>query len=85
MGCLVSYALMLFARACIISTTEALPPLVEGTLAAVVAASSGASLEKVIEEASNSLYPKKIQLGENFVQPKSDINAPAKIHGASWQ
>ncbi|WP_193015981.1 dihydroxyacetone kinase phosphoryl donor subunit DhaM [Proteus sp. FME41] len=61
-------------------------PLVEGTLAAVVAASSGASLEKVIEEASNSLYPKKIQLGENFVQPKNDINAPVKIHGkeASW-
>lgn len=61
-------------------------PLVEGTLAAVVAASSGASLENVIEEASNSLYPKKIQLGENFVQPKNDINAPVKIHGkeASW-
>ncbi|MBG3081775.1 dihydroxyacetone kinase subunit DhaM [Proteus mirabilis] len=61
-------------------------PLVEGTLAAVVAASSGASLEKVIEEASNSLYPKKIQLGENFVQPKNDINALVKIQGkeASW-
>ncbi|MEW4517883.1 dihydroxyacetone kinase phosphoryl donor subunit DhaM [Proteus vulgaris] len=61
-------------------------PLVEGTLAAVVAASSGASLEKVIEEATNSLYPKKIQLGENFVQPKNDINAPVKLQGkeASW-
>lgn len=61
-------------------------PLVEGTLAAVVAASSGASLEKVLEEASQSLYPKKIQLGENFSQPQSHLTLPTTIQGkeARW-
>lgn len=61
-------------------------PLVEGTLAAVVAASSGASLEKVLEEASQSLYPKKIQLGENVVAQQENTNTPAKIQGkeAHW-
>ncbi|MEQ4925504.1 dihydroxyacetone kinase phosphoryl donor subunit DhaM [Proteus hauseri] len=61
-------------------------PLVEGTLAAVVAASSGASLQKVLEEASQSLYPKRIQLGENFSPPQSNLTLPAKIHGkeARW-
>lgn len=56
-------------------------PLVEGTLAAVVAASSGASLEKVIEEASNALCPKKIQLNESVDQSKEETHEERKIQG----
>jgi PTS hybrid protein len=40
-------------------------PLVEGTLAAVVAANSGASLEQVLIEAQGALQAKKAQLGEH--------------------
>lgn len=39
-------------------------PLVEGTLAAVVAANSGASLEQVVAEAQGALQAKQAQLGE---------------------
>ncbi|MDN6088279.1 MAG: dihydroxyacetone kinase subunit DhaM, partial [Enterobacterales bacterium] len=38
-------------------------PLVEGTLAAVVAASAGASLEDVEREAQSALQAKKAHLG----------------------
>ncbi|VTR54541.1 PTS-dependent dihydroxyacetone kinase, phosphotransferase subunit dhaM [Serratia fonticola] len=39
-------------------------PLVEGTLAAVVAANAGASLEQVLAEAQGALQAKQAQLGE---------------------
>lgn len=39
-------------------------PLVEGTLAAVVAANSGAGLEQVLAEAQGALLAKQVQLGE---------------------
>lgn len=42
-------------------------PLVEGTLAAVVAASSGASLEKVLEEANHALTPKRCNWVKTWV------------------
>ncbi len=62
-------------------------PLVEGTLAAVVAASSGASLEKVLEEANHALTPKKMQLGENMGGSEpNDVTPSIQIHGkeAHW-
>lgn len=62
-------------------------PLVEGTLAAVVAASSGASLEKVLEEANHALTPKKMQLGENMGGSEpNDVTPSIQMHGkeAHW-
>lgn len=41
-------------------------PLVEGAIAATVAASTGASIEQVIAEARSALTAKAIQLGVNF-------------------
>ena len=46
-------------------------PLVEGTLAAVVAANSGASLEQVVAEAQGALQAKQAQLGEATSTAKS--------------
>lgn len=48
-------------------------PLVEGTLAAVVAASSGASLSEVRAEAMEALAAKATQLGENISAPPSTV------------
>lgn len=61
-------------------------PLVEGTLAAVVSASSGAKLETVLEEASSALLPKKEQLGENVSNVTENTDTPVKIEGkeAHW-
>lgn len=46
-------------------------PLVEGTLAAVVAANSGAGLEQVLAEAQGALLAKQAQLGEAVPAAKS--------------
>ena len=54
-------------------------PLVEGAIAAVVAASSGASLEEVLASARTSLNPKISQLtGDNTLlkEAKSSLNLP---------
>ncbi|CNJ13204.1 dihydroxyacetone kinase subunit DhaM [Yersinia aldovae] len=48
-------------------------PLVEGTLAAVVAASSGASLAEVRAEAMGALMAKASQLGEDASVPASHV------------
>ena len=52
-------------------------PLVEGTLAAVVAANSGASLEQVAAEAQGALQAKQAQLGEASSAAKS-LSLPLK-------
>jgi len=48
-------------------------PLVEGTLAATVSAAAGASIEKVMMDAQNSLQAKRVQLG----LPPQDAPVPA--------
>lgn len=45
-------------------------PLVEGTLAAVVAANSGAGLEQVLAEAQGALLAKQVQLGKPRLRQK---------------
>ncbi len=52
-------------------------PLVEGTLAAVVAASSGAGLSEVITEAENALNAKRSQLGSEPVQQTKEEKLPS--------
>lgn len=61
-------------------------PLVEGTLAAVVAASSGASLAEVKAEAMGALAAKAAQLGESVVEPISSavIKSPPDAQSVSW-
>ncbi|AGP46083.1 dihydroxyacetone kinase phosphoryl donor subunit DhaM [Serratia plymuthica] len=56
-------------------------PLVEGTLAAVVAANSGAGLEQVLAEAQGALLAKQVQLGEAAPAAKS-VELPL-THGKS--
>jgi len=56
-------------------------PLVEGTLAAVVAANSGAGLEQVMAEAQGALLAKQVQLGEAAPAVKS-VELPL-THGKS--
>lgn len=56
-------------------------PLVEGTLAAVVAANSGAGLEQVLAEAQGALLAKQVQLGEAAPAVKS-VELPL-THGKS--
>ncbi|WP_431224978.1 dihydroxyacetone kinase phosphoryl donor subunit DhaM [Serratia sp. L9] len=50
-------------------------PLVEGTLAAVVAANSGGSLEQVLAEAQEALQSKQTQLGE-AIPTRESLNLP---------
>ncbi len=50
-------------------------PLVEGTLAAVVAANAGGSLEQVLAEAQGALQAKQAQLGEEIPASKP-LNLP---------
>lgn len=58
-------------------------PLVEGTLAAVVAANSGASLEQVVAEAQGALQAKQAQLGE--ASPTKSAALPlAQGKSATW-
>ena len=61
-------------------------PLVEGTLAAVVAASSGASLADVRAEAMGALIAKATQLGEEAAAPASNAvaKAAADAQSGSW-
>lgn len=63
-------------------------PLVEGTLAAVVAASSGASLSEVRAEAMEALSAKATQLGENISAPTTNRTAVTKAapdaQSVSW-
>ncbi|NLS54443.1 dihydroxyacetone kinase phosphoryl donor subunit DhaM [Hafnia alvei] len=63
-------------------------PLVEGTLAAVVAASAGASLEAVEREAQSALQAKKAQLGEQEPTHASAPNQAAPLscdeQGVNW-
>lgn len=61
-------------------------PLVEGTLAAVVAASSGASIETVLKEANQALLPKKSQLGEPIDTVQNSAKMPKRMQGkeAHW-
>ncbi|WP_145592675.1 dihydroxyacetone kinase phosphoryl donor subunit DhaM [Yersinia bercovieri] len=61
-------------------------PLVEGTLAAVVAASSGASLADVRAEAMGALAAKAAQLGENVAEPVSSAVAKSApdAQSVSW-
>ncbi|WP_145515693.1 dihydroxyacetone kinase phosphoryl donor subunit DhaM [Yersinia aleksiciae] len=61
-------------------------PLVEGTLAAVVAASSGASLADVRTEAMGALTAKAAQLGESVAEPVSSAVAKSApdAQSVSW-
>lgn len=60
-------------------------PLVEGTLAALVAANSGASLEQVLAEAQGALQAKQAQLGEKIPGQKP-LNLPLKQgKSLSWK
>ncbi|TQI82314.1 phosphocarrier protein HPr /phosphoenolpyruvate--protein phosphotransferase /dihydroxyacetone kinase DhaM subunit [Serratia fonticola] len=60
-------------------------PLVEGTLAAVVAANSGGSLEQVLAEAQEALQGKQAQLGETIPASKP-LNLPLKQgKSLSWK
>lgn len=63
-------------------------PLVEGTLAAVVAASSGASLADVRVEAMGALAAKAAQLGESVTTPAvssvESTNAAPDAQSVSW-
>lgn len=63
-------------------------PLVEGTLAAVVAASSGASLSEVRAEAMEALAAKAAQLGENVSTPGTNQTEAIKVtpdaQSVSW-
>lgn len=59
-------------------------PLVEGTLAAVVAANSGASLEQVVAEAQGALQAKQAQLGEASPTAKSVALPLAQGKSATW-
>ncbi|MDR5020433.1 dihydroxyacetone kinase phosphoryl donor subunit DhaM [Yersinia rochesterensis] len=63
-------------------------PLVEGTLAAVVAASSGASLNEVRAEAMEALAAKAAQLGENVSTPGTNQTEAIKVapdaQSVSW-
>ncbi|CNI71173.1 MULTISPECIES: dihydroxyacetone kinase phosphoryl donor subunit DhaM [Yersinia] len=63
-------------------------PLVEGTLAAVVAASSGASLAEVCAEAMSALTAKASQLGEDTTIPTAASAVAAKVapdaQSVSW-
>lgn len=63
-------------------------PLVEGALAATVAAASGAGLAKVMAEAENALAAKRVQLGceepvPEALQPAS-VPAGDDAHIAAW-
>lgn len=64
-------------------------PIVEGTLAAVVAASAGASLAEVEREAQSALQAKKAQLGEEEPQAKEMTSGSPTLHsderGVSWK
>ncbi|AJR01811.1 MULTISPECIES: dihydroxyacetone kinase phosphoryl donor subunit DhaM [Hafnia] len=64
-------------------------PIVEGTLAAVVAASAGASLAEVEREAQSALQAKKAQLGEEEPQAKEMASESPTLHsderGVSWK
>ncbi|MHA6307904.1 dihydroxyacetone kinase phosphoryl donor subunit DhaM [Hafnia paralvei] len=64
-------------------------PIVEGTLAAVVAASAGASLAEVEREAQSALQAKKAQLGEEEPQAKEMTSESPTLHsderGVSWK
>ncbi|MGP2704662.1 dihydroxyacetone kinase phosphoryl donor subunit DhaM, partial [Serratia marcescens] len=59
-------------------------PLVEGTLAAVVAANSGAALEQVVAEAQGALQAKQAQLGEGSPAAKSAALPLAQGKSATW-
>lgn len=59
-------------------------PLVEGTLAAVVAANAGGSLEQVLAEAQGALQVKQAQLGEEIPASKP-LNLPlSQGKSLSW-
>lgn len=64
-------------------------PIVEGTLAAVVAASAGASLAEVEREAQSALQAKKAQLGEKEPQAKEMTSESPTLRsderGVSWK
>lgn len=59
-------------------------PLVEGTLAAVVAANSGAGLEQVLAEAQGALLAKQAQLGEAAPAAKSVALPLTQGKSVSW-
>ncbi|MEE4408562.1 MULTISPECIES: dihydroxyacetone kinase phosphoryl donor subunit DhaM [unclassified Serratia (in: enterobacteria)] len=59
-------------------------PLVEGTLAAVVAANSGAGLEQVLAEAQGALLAKQAQLGEAAPAAKSVELPLTQGKSVSW-
>lgn len=59
-------------------------PLVEGTLAAVVAANAGAGLEHVLAEASGALQAKQVQLGEPAPAMKPVALPMTQGKSASW-
>lgn len=60
-------------------------PLVEGTLAAVVAANSGAGLEQVLAEAQGALLAKQVQLGEAVPAVKSVELPLTQGKSVSWK
>ncbi|OOH90874.1 hypothetical protein BMT54_03500 [Pasteurellaceae bacterium 15-036681] len=54
-------------------------PLVEGTMAAVVSASAGASLTEVITEAENALIAKRGQLGTQETSEAQAVSLPSEF------
>ncbi|WP_099063271.1 dihydroxyacetone kinase phosphoryl donor subunit DhaM [Serratia sp. BW106] len=60
-------------------------PLVEGTLAAVVAANAGAGLEQVLAEAQGALQAKQAQLGEAATPVANSVELPlTQGKSVSW-
>jgi len=61
-------------------------PLVEGTLAAVVAASNGADLDRVINDAMDALTAKRAQLGETLPPTGAPVPPPGEgARRAGWR
>jgi PTS hybrid protein len=60
-------------------------PLVEGALAATVSAASGASIDKVIEDAQSALQAKRVQLGFPALEESRNSLSSAEIDACDAQ
>lgn len=78
-------ALELLEPALAAKVTLCAAPLVEGTLAAVVAANAGGGLEQVLAEARGALQAKQAQLGEAASALNAAELPPAQGKSASWR
>lgn len=78
-------ALELLEPALAAKVTLCAAPLVEGTLAAVVAANAGGGLEQVLAEARGALQAKQAQLGETASALNAAELPPAQGKSVSWR